>query len=176
MLSYLDIFIKKKIIIANIIIVIFGITFAPNHLMAQDADKEQIENSAVDLLNTPHPISEEALKDIEKSLEPDKWVEVTRPMISCGATNDDPNLKDLLLETLIKSPSNLKLPAGCEMLRVGGKYMLDEWQTEEDTEIVVKMWAGVCPSGCLPTMTPVYAPPRRIVGAYLRPTTAPYGW
>lgn len=62
------------------------------------------------------------------------------------------------------------------MLKVGEKYELDGDQTEADPLAVVKMWEGVCPQGCLPTMMPVYAPPPGEVGAYLRQTTPPAGW
>jgi hypothetical protein len=36
--------------------------------------------------------------------------------------------------------------------------------------------AGKLPEGCVPSMTPVYAPPRRLVGIYLRPIKPPKGW
>ena len=113
---------------------------------------------------------------VVKKKHPDVWVEVTRPVLSCGAINDSPSLQNLLLDTLVHPPANGKLPEGCSQLVVGDKYLLDDKQSEEDTKNFVKMWAGVCPHGCVPYMTPVYAPPRRIVGVYLRPTNPPPGW
>ena len=111
-----------------------------------------------------------------KAWENGIWVEVTRPMVACGAVNDDPALRDLLLDFLAQMPKASQLPDKCRMLQVGEKLQLDGEQAEADTQVVVKMWEGVCPRGCLPTMTPLYAPPRRLVGAYLRPTEPPEGW
>jgi hypothetical protein len=59
------------------------------------------------------------------------------------------------------------------MLKVGDKFLLDDEQTEADTHIAVKMWIRNCLRDCVPAMSAVYAPPRRLVGAYLRPTKAP---
>lgn len=106
----------------------------------------------------------------------DTWVMVTRPVLSCGSMKDSEQLKETLLDALVHPMPGGALPEGCSLLSVGDKYLLDGEQTEEETQIVVKMWAGVCPKGCLPTMTPIYAPPRRLVGRYLKPTKAPPGW
>ena len=104
------------------------------------------------------------------------WVKVTRPMVACTAVDDDPSLQALLLAYLSAKPKPSALPEKCRILKSGEKFQLDGEQTEKDTHVVVKMWEGVCPRGCLPTMMPVYAPPRRLVRAYLRPTDPPEGW
>jgi hypothetical protein len=106
------------------------------------------------------------------------WVIVTHPMMSCGAPDDDVSIRQTLLDVLARSPAEGKLPEGCSMLKVGTTFMLDHEQSEAETKIAVKLWAPVCPQGCVPsmTLTPVYAPPRRLVGIYLRPTKPPKGW
>jgi hypothetical protein len=104
-----------------------------------------------------------------------EWVVVSRPMMACGDQGDDDTaLRQTLLDTF--AHPNAQLPEGCAMLKVGEKYLLDDKQSEADTKIAVKIWAPVCPQGCVPSMTPVFAPPRRLVGIYLRLTKAPKGW
>jgi hypothetical protein len=104
------------------------------------------------------------------------WVVVTHPMMSCGAPDDDLSIRQTLLDVLAHPPAAGKLREGCGMLKVGTTFMLDDEQSEAETKIAVKLWALVCPQGCVPSMTPVYAPPRRLVGIYLRPTKPPKGW
>jgi hypothetical protein len=103
-----------------------------------------------------------------------EWVVVSRPMMACGAPDDDISLRQTLLDTFANPDA--KLPESCALLKVGEIYLLDDEQSEADTKIAVKMWAPVCPKGCVPAMTSVYAPPRRLVGIYLRPTKPPKGW
>ena len=107
---------------------------------------------------------------------PDIWVQATRPMLACGATQDDLSVQNLVLETLIHPSPDGSLPEGCWMIASGDIFLLDDRQSPVDTEIIVKMWAPVCPKSCVPSMDLVYAPPRRIVGDYLRPVSAPSGW
>ena len=99
---------------------------------------------------------------------PDVWVAATRSMLACTAVNDDRSLADLVLETLIHPRTDGNLPEACYMMAPGDVFILDDEQTAAETEIFVKLWSPVCSSGCLPSMVPVYAPPRRLVGAYLR--------
>ena len=106
----------------------------------------------------------------------DVWVVVTRSTIACGNTDEDVSFVSLLLDTLKHPSSNGKLPEGCRNLKVGEKFLLDDRQTEAETKIAVVLWEGICPRGCLPSMIPLYAPPRRLVGAYLKPTKPPKGW
>lgn len=104
------------------------------------------------------------------------WVQVTRPMYVCDSIQDSDELRALFLSSYLhwrdgKAPAN-----GCRVLKEGEIFLLDHEQTEADTKIVVKMWAPVCPRGCVPSMTPAYGPPRIIAGDYLRPVNAPKGW
>ena len=101
---------------------------------------------------------------------PDVWVAATRSMLACTATavNDDPSLADLVLETLIHPRADGSLPDACYRMEPGDVFILDDQHTAAETRIFVKLWSPVCSSGCLPSMVPVYAPPRRLVGAYLR--------
>lgn len=99
---------------------------------------------------------------------PDVWVAATRSMLACTAVNDDPSLADLVLETLIHPRADGSLPDACYRMEPGDVFKLEDGQTAAETEIFVKLWSPVCSSGCLPSMVPVYAPPRRLVGAYLR--------
>ena len=112
----------------------------------------------------------------EESQPKQQWVVVTRSVISCGDVWDNPKARQRLFNTLANPPSDGRLPENCALLKVGDKYLLDDQQSDEDARIVVKMWAPVCPKGCSPTMTPNYAPPRQLIGAYLRPTDPPEGW
>ena len=103
------------------------------------------------------------------------WVEVTKPMLACGSSNDyadGAKLPDMVLQTLIAPPGTAR-PEDCFDLKVGQKLMLDDQPDRPDTDWIIKMWAPNCQTGCVPYMDVVYAPPRRIVGAYLQPTTAP---
>jgi len=104
------------------------------------------------------------------------WVVVTHKMLACQSTTDDPSQRDLLLNTLAHPPTDGNLPDGCELLRVGQKFLLDDEQTESDTKIAVKMWIPNCIKGCVPYMSVVYSPPRSVVGDYLRPTRPPRGF
>lgn len=107
---------------------------------------------------------------------PDIWVQATRPMLACTASQDDARVQSLVLQTLINPPLDGRLPEGCSTIEIGDFFLLDDRQSPIETEIIIKMWAPVCPKGCVPSMDLVYAPPRRIVGDYLRPVSAPPGW
>src|SRR5688572_4538753 len=97
-----------------------------------------------------------------------RWVEVTRPMLACDATDDDGLLRRQFLDFLDSMPKAAPLPANCRRtLQVGEKYILNGSQSEADTQLLVKMWTAACPGGPQ-LIRPVYAPPRRMVGAYLR--------
>ncbi len=65
------------------------------------------------------------------------------------------------------------LEQGCASLKTGDKLQLDG---ELQSTGVVKFWRPVCPHGCLPSMTPVYAPLPSRAGIYFRGTTPPKGW
>ncbi len=104
------------------------------------------------------------------------WVVVTHPVLSCGAVDDDLAIRAKMLALVAHPATDGKLSDGCAVLKVGARYLLDDEQTEAETKIAVKMWAPVCPKGCVPSMTVVYAPPRSLAGVYLRPTTPPKGW
>ena len=105
------------------------------------------------------------------------WVKVIRPMISCGQSNDDDALRVRLLNLyprwLKDRTANVE---NCSVMTVGEVYRVDDSQTEADQKTVLKLWSPVCPHGCVPGMTPVYAPPRGAVGPYLRPTKTPKEW
>lgn len=105
-----------------------------------------------------------------------KWVEVTRPMLGCGNVSDSAELRSLLLATFPQWKARKPLPEGCRVLKRGEKFTLDDEQTAADKKTVTKIWAPVCPRGCVPSMTPVYAPPKNAVGIYLRSTRPPAGW
>lgn len=141
-------------------------------------------NNWNDILDEAHPLNADQQKAVDE-MYPEQpvvkkkksiWVAVTHPMLSCTAAVDDPALIELLFENLTNMSDQKNFPEGCDMLEVGEKYLLDDEQSEEETKKVVKMWAGTCPQGCVPAMMPFYAPPRSIVGAYLRPTSPPKGW
>jgi hypothetical protein len=104
---------------------------------------------------------------------PENWVQVTRPMLACGAVNDSAELRALLLATYPAWKSGKPLPEGCRHLKVGEKFVLDHEQTEADRRVVTKMWARVCERGCVPAATPVYAPAQNVAGVYLRTTRRP---
>lgn len=105
------------------------------------------------------------------------WVEVTRPMIACGSVQDDATLRQSIVNLY---PLWLKDPSAnapdCRPLEVGQVLLVDDEQTEADRQVVLRLWEPVCPKGCSPAMTPIYAPPRRAVGAYLRPISPPEEW
>jgi hypothetical protein len=104
------------------------------------------------------------------------WVQVTRPMYACESTNDSAELRALFLGSYLHWVDGKGTANGCRVLKLGEVFLLDHEQTEADTKIVVKMWSPVCPRGCVPSMTPVYAPARSIAGDYLRPVPPPRGW
>lgn len=114
------------------------------------------------------------------ALSPDKtalWVTVTRPMIACRGVLDTGALRKSLIELYPRWLKDKSATAeGCAALDVGDVLLVDNEQTEADRQIVLKLWEPVCPKGCSPATTPVYAPPRREVGAYLRPTGVPPEW
>ena len=105
-----------------------------------------------------------------------RWVEVTRPMLACEAANDDGSRKRRFLDFLESMPQAAPLPERCRRtLRAGEAYLLDPDQTEADTQEIVKLWQVSCLSGGIRLVAALYAPPRRIMGAYLRPARAPNG-
>lgn len=106
-----------------------------------------------------------------------EWVEVTRPVVYCGGTDAD-GAAFLLLRWLGSENGEIDddIAQSCGLLTVGDRYMLDDQQPEVDRSRVVLMWSPVCPKGCSPTMIPAAAPPRHLVGTYLKPTKPPKGW
>ncbi len=112
-----------------------------------------------------------AIADV--ALPKEGWVVVTRPVLACSNGSDLPELREKLLDAFAHPHADSSLPEGCALLKVGSVYLLDDQQTKADTHIAIKMWIRNCFSGCSPWMSPVYAPARQLVGAYLRPTKAP---
>src|SRR5687768_16007334 len=103
----------------------------------------------------------------------DRWVEVTRPMLAYDAGHEDPLLRRQFLDFLASMPEAAPLPSKCgRTLQVGEKYILGGAQTHADTHLLVTLRDVVCPGENGPQNL-VYAPPRRIVGAYLRPIRDP---
>lgn len=132
------------------------------------------KHSEQKICSDQHP-SQDAKSASEVRTKP-IWVVVTHKMLACQSTIDDLSLRDLLLNTLAHPPADGNFPDGCELLRVGQKFLLDDQQSESETKIAVKMWIPNCIEGCVPYMSVVYSPPRTIVGAYLRPTRPPRGF
>jgi hypothetical protein len=92
----------------------------------------------------------------ESKLPKQVWVVVTHPVLACNDGSDGPELRQKMLDAFLHPNADGTLPEGCAPLKVGDKYLLDD-----------------CLKDCVPAMSPVFAPPRRLVGAYLRPTKAP---
>jgi hypothetical protein len=109
----------------------------------------------------------------QAAADEDRWVKVTRPMLACEVADDDGLLRQQFLGFLASMPEAAPLPAKCRrVLQVGAIFVLDSTQTEADTQLLVKMREGYCLEGTAPKRQ-VYAPPRRMVGAYLRPISPP---
>jgi hypothetical protein len=87
-----------------------------------------------------------------------------------------PDAKALMLRWLATGETDSEIARQCGILTVGDRYLLDPVQTESDTREALLMLAPVCPKGCVPSMTTIAAPPRRLVGAYLKPSAPPMGW
>jgi hypothetical protein len=98
-----------------------------------------------------------------------EWVQVTKPVVACEGVDDSPNLATGVLVYL----QTRTLEQGCASLKAGDKLELDG---ELQSTGVVKFWRPVCPHGCVPSMTPVYAPLPSRAGVYFRRTTPPKGW
>jgi hypothetical protein len=96
------------------------------------------------------------------------WLEVTRPMLGCSASLDDPELTTRLHNAFADWMGGQRLPDGCSVIPVGKKLLLDYIQPNGAVRLI-----EVCPSGCLPSMWPVYMPQHSFVGTYLRPTNPP---
>jgi hypothetical protein len=79
-----------------------------------------------------------------------EWVQVTKPVVACEGVDDSPNLATGVLVYL----QTRTLEQGCASLKTGDKLELDG---ELQSTGVVKFWRPVCPHGCVPSMTPVYA-------------------
>jgi hypothetical protein len=116
-----------------------------------------------------------ALRAQNKPVAP-HWVQVTRAMVACGAVNNSPELRSQLLSAIPLWKARKPLPEGCRVLKIGEKFLLDADQTADDRKTATKLLAPVCPRGCTPSMTPVYAPARAKVGIYLHRTRPPAGW
>jgi hypothetical protein len=101
------------------------------------------------------------------------WVVVTRPVLACSDGSDVPELRQKLFDAFAHPHEDGSLPKGCALLKVGNIYLLDDEQTKAENHTAIKMWVRNCTKGCSPWMSPVYAPARQLVGAYLRPTKAP---
>jgi hypothetical protein len=98
-----------------------------------------------------------------------EWVQVTKPVVACEGVDDSPNLATGVLVYL----QTRTMEQGCAALKTGDKLQLDG---ELQSTGVVKFWRPVCPHGCVPSMTPVYAPLPSRAGVYFRRTTPPKGW
>ncbi len=103
----------------------------------------------------------------------DVWVRITKPVIGCGEAEDDPAMKERMLQLIIRPADPEHLPEGCRTLKKGEIFMLDNEQTEGENNEAVKLWSLNCTRGCSPYMSPIFAPPRRISGVYLKRTRAP---
>ena len=97
-------------------------------------------------------------------------------MLACENIADSNDLRHELLDAYPLWRAGKQLPSGCAVLPPGAKFLLDDQQTEADTQLVVKMWRPVCLHGCSPFMTPVYSPARNVVGVYLKAASPPPGW
>jgi hypothetical protein len=109
----------------------------------------------------------------------DHWVVATRPVAYCGgpATQLQPDeAKALLLSWLGDGEIDDDIAQSCGLLPVGEKFLLDDKQTEAERQEAVLLWHANCTSGCSPFMSPFYAPSRKLVGAYLEPTSPPKGF
>jgi hypothetical protein len=106
----------------------------------------------------------------------DRWVKVTLPVLACEAGLEDRLLKAEFLRFLEAMPIASTLPEECRrMLEVGQTYLLDPEQTEEEAQELVQLWKASCANGRVRLVAALYAPPRRLMGAYLRPARAPDG-
>lgn len=96
------------------------------------------------------------------------WLEVTRPMLGCSGTQDDPELIPRLHNAFADWMGGQRLPDGCSVIRVGTKLLLDYIQPNGAVRLI-----EVCASGCSPFMWPVYMPQHAFVGTFLRPAQPP---
>jgi hypothetical protein len=110
-----------------------------------------------------------ALAAISTIAHASEWVQVTKSVVACEAVDDSPNLATGVRVYL----QTRTLEQGCASLKNGDKLQLDG---ELQSTGVVKLWRPVCPHGCVPSMTPVYAPLPSRAGVYFRRTTPPKGW
>ena len=96
------------------------------------------------------------------------WLEVTRPMLGCSATQDDPELIPRLHNAFADWMGGQRLPDRCSVIRVGTKLLLDYVQPNGAVRLI-----EVCAGGCSPFMWPVYMPQHAFVGTFLRPARPP---
>ena len=105
-----------------------------------------------------------------------EWFEVSRPMVGCSHTEDSPQLQQSAMQAILAWQARTSLPQGCQVIQLGKRLLLDAEQTEPQRQQVVKLWEMNCRAECVPFASPVYMPPWRIVGPYLRPSAPPPGW
>jgi hypothetical protein len=105
-----------------------------------------------------------------------EWFEITQPMVGCSEVQDGPELQQSARRAIIAWAARATLPAGCQVIQPGKRLLLDTEQTEPQRQQMVKLWEMNCRSGCVPFASPVYMPPWRAVGPYLRPSAPPPGW
>jgi hypothetical protein len=88
-----------------------------------------------------------------------EWIQITKPVVACEGIDDSPNLATGVVVYL----QTRTLEQGCASLKTGDKLELDG---ELQSTGAVKFWRPVCPHGCVPSMTPVYAPLPSRAGVY----------
>ena len=102
-------------------------------------------------------------------MQASEWVQVTKPIVACEGVDDSPNLATGVVVYL----QTRTLEPGCAALKAGDKLQFDG---ELQSTGVAKFWRPVCPHGCAPSMTPVYAPLPSRAGANFRRTPLTKGW
>jgi len=105
-----------------------------------------------------------------------EWFEVSQSMVGCSQAEDSPQLQQSAMQAILAWQARTALPQDCRVVQPGRRLLLDTEQTEPQRQQLVKLWEMHCRSGCVPFASPVYMPPWRIVGPYLRPSAPPPGW
>lgn len=105
-----------------------------------------------------------------------EWFEITQPMVGCSEVQDSPELQQTAKRAILAWRTRTSLPPNCQVFQPGKRLLLDTQQTEAERQQLLKLWEMNCRTGCVPFASPVYMPPWRIVGPYLRPSAPPPGW
>lgn len=105
-----------------------------------------------------------------------EWFEITQPMVGCSDVQDSPELRQSAMRAISAWTARTSFPTNCRVFQPGKRLLLDTQQSEAERQQLLKLWEMNCRAECTPFASPVYLPPWRIVGPYLRPSAPPPGW